>query len=136
MEPVSQSWWCCCCLRVLSIRVSEGFLIAQASAQQVGCPEERGIRGAGALLSPVSAVSLCSSPCPTGAVGTVGWQGSLGRRSAHQGSQHCRALASGFRLEIGELGTARGVLREEMGAKGVSLFPCFDILQFGLFFHY
>lgn len=60
----------------------------------------------------------------------------LGRGSAHQSSQHCGALASGYRLEIEELGAACGVLRGEMGSKGVSLFSCFNTLQFGLLFHY
>lgn len=63
--------------------------------------------------------------------GTLGLAGV----TAHQSPQHCAALASGYRLEIEELGIAHGVLREEMGSKGVSLFSCSNTLQFGLFFH-
>lgn len=78
---------------------------------------------------------MAGGHCPPAPAGVAPERRSeLGRRSAHQSCQHCGALASGYQLEIEELGIAHGVLREEMGSRGVKLFSCFHTLQFGLFF--
>lgn len=68
--------------------------------------------GAGAFLSPPGALwgfgdgRGSVSSCP---------RSQLGRGAALQSSQHCGTPASGYPLEIEELGTAPGVLGEEMG---------------------
>lgn len=72
--------------------------------------------------------------------GLWGWQGVtalLAQEGAGQGMCPPQLPAqSGYQLEMEELGRAHGVLREEMGTKGVRLFSCFRTLQFGLFFHF
>lgn len=84
------------------------------------------VRGwAGAVGALGMAGGHCS-PAPA-----VSWPGELPTRAPSTVE-----ICPQDRLEIEELGTACGVLREKTGIEGVRLFSCFHTQHFGLLFHY